>query len=246
MKKIIKCKICKEMKEHYAKGICRKCYSEKYHEDHREEAKQYHINHQKDHNEQSRQYYVKHREKLNEQSRQYYIDHKDDIVAYKKQYYLDNKDVIAEQKKDYNIKNGILSMSENRLCPAYLGIHIAERMLSHLFKNVIRMPHNNSGFDLICSNGHKIDVKSSCRYSNKCGTDHWMFMINHNIIADFFLFIAFDNRENLNPEHLWLIPGNVMSHLTGTRIAESTLEKWSEYEIPVDSAINCCNTLRDK
>lgn len=53
--------------------------------------------------------------------------------------------------------------NENRMCSQYLGIFIGEKVLSKVFKNVERMPINHSGYDFICGNGYKIDVKVSCR-----------------------------------------------------------------------------------
>jgi len=54
-------------------------------------------------------------------------------------------------------------MGENRDCSKFLGVHVAEQVLSQVFNNVEVMPHNNKGFDFICNRGKKIDVKSSCK-----------------------------------------------------------------------------------
>ena len=59
-------------------------------------------------------------------------------------------------------KNGVLSISENKKCSKFLGVHIAESVLCHVFKDVEVMPTDNHGFDFICNRGKKIDVKSSC------------------------------------------------------------------------------------
>jgi hypothetical protein len=105
------------------------------------------------------------------------------------------------------------------------------------------MPINNPGYDFKCVNNHFIDVKSSCKNTSR-KTSQWSFTIDYNTIADFFLCIAFDNRDDLNPQHLWMIPGNVVSHRKAVSVSESTLDKWKEYEKPISEAINCCNTLR--
>ena len=135
-------------------------------------------------------------------------------------------------------------MSKNRSCALFLGCYIAERLLSNIFKNVKRMPNNNQGYDFICSNNYLIDVKSSCTHLLLSGNKSWRFNINYNTVADYFLCIAIDNRNNLNPLHLWLIPGNVLSHLVGTSISETTLNKWIEYEKPIDNVISCCDKMK--
>ena len=92
-------------------------------------------------------------------------------------------------------------MGKNRDCSKFLGIHVAEQVLTKVFDNVEVMPHNNIGFDIICNRRKKIDVKSSCMHKN----GRWMFNIKHNMIADYFLFLAFDNRKYLNPLYIKLM-----------------------------------------
>ena len=53
------------------------------------------------------------------------------------------------------------------------GHLFAERVLSKVFKNVIRQPHYTPGFDFICGRGFKIDVKSACMRTS----GSWMFHI---------------------------------------------------------------------
>jgi len=137
-------------------------------------------------------------------------------------------------------KRGIRSFSENKECSSFLGIHVAERVLSHVFKNVERMPMNNSGFDFVCNKGKKIDVKSSCL--RKDGV--WAFHINHNTTADYFLCLAFDNREDLNPLHAWLLPGAKVNHLVGTGIRQSTIYRWDEYRLDTSKINTCCDTMK--
>ena len=133
--------------------------------------------------------------------------------------------------------------STNPKCSVYLGVYVAERILADVFNNVERMPNGNTGFDFICGKGYKIDVKSACLGEK---SNHWQFQIRQNTIADYFLLLAFDNRNDLNPVHLWLIPGHVLNHQKGTSIAVSTLDRWSEYELTdkLDKVIKCCNTKR--
>ncbi len=103
------------------------------------------------------------------------------------------------------------------------------------------MPPNNHGFDFYCGKVHKVDVKSS---ANGDKNDSWSFGIRKNAIADYFLCIAFDNRDDLNPEHLWLIPGNDVNHLVHLGISKSTISKWSQYEQPLDKVLACCNKMK--
>lgn len=135
-------------------------------------------------------------------------------------------------------------MSENRDCASFLGVHVAERVPSHVFKDVQRMAQGNHGFDFICRYGYKVDVKSSCRHCSEKFADNWVFCINRNYIADYFLLLAFDNREHLVPEHIWMIPGSDINDRTGVGIAESRLGKWAQYEQPLDRVLTCCDVLR--
>lgn len=141
-------------------------------------------------------------------------------------------------------RHGQKSMADDKNGAQYLGVIVAEQVLGRVFFNVSRMPYNNKGFDFICNKGKKIDVKSAC--VRKIGG--WMFTIHKNTIADYFLCIAFDNRTNLTPLHLWLIPGHCISNLTNTSIAESTMNRWAEYELSnkLDEVIECCDLMKDK
>ena len=149
--------------------------------------------------------------------------------------------------REYRHRTGINQpMCENRECASFLGVHVAERVLSHIFKNVNRMPYGNPGFDFRCGRDYLVDSKSSCRYHRPNCVDRWMFRIDKNQIAEYFLFLAFDDRKNLNPEHIWLIPaGDVNDHVT-ISISDSNIDKWKEYEQPIDQIITCCDTIRDE
>lgn len=135
-------------------------------------------------------------------------------------------------------------MSENKECSSYLGVYIAERYLSKIFTNVIRMPINHSGYDFICNKDYKIDVKSACigKTSNR-----WVFCINNNITADYFLCIGFDNRNDMNPLHIWLIPNNTSLPKSGLSITNTSkiLKKYQQYEQneKLDELIICCDDI---
>lgn len=126
--------------------------------------------------------------------------------------------------------------------PVYLG-GIAERVLSKFFDHIERMPYGNRKYDFFCGRGLKIDVKSSCIGKVTKG---WCFTTNRNIIADYFLFLAFDDREHLTPMHVWLIPSRVLSSISGVSIANKpkSLARWEIYERPLDKVVVCCNSMR--
>ena len=136
-------------------------------------------------------------------------------------------------------------MAQAKDSAAYLGVHIAERVLGGFFDHMERMPRNNPGFDFICGMGYKIDVKSSCIQIYK-QYRRWNFHTFQNNMADYFLCIAFDNRESLTPMHVWLIPSKEVCRKSHVQIydTEKNLSFWSKFERPVDRAITCCLKMR--
>ena len=133
--------------------------------------------------------------------------------------------------------------STNTSCATWLGVNVAENVLSNVFNNVIRMPTRNHGYDFICGRGYKIDVKAACLNTRK----QWAYRIDKNITADNFLCIAFDNRDDLTPMYIWLIPGKNVSHLVSTTISPHTIERWCKHELhdKIDDIIKCCNIMKD-
>ena len=132
----------------------------------------------------------------------------------------------------------------NKSCATYLGCDVAEKVLSKVFDDVSRAPPNNPGYDFICNKGKKIDVKSSCIDNSNKLKCRWAFGIRKNKIADFFLCVAFDNRDKLTPLHLWLIPSDKINNLTKLSISNRTLKKWSEYEMDITNTLRCCDTIK--
>ena len=128
-------------------------------------------------------------------------------------------------------RKGMKSADQNPSCAQFLGVHVAENILSKVFKDVVRMPNCNIGYDFVCNNGFRVDLKSSCTQQRDGGSDHWQFSINHNVVADYFLCIAFDNRADLTPLHCWLIPCHVVYDHRKTSVSLSTLSKWHEYRV---------------
>jgi hypothetical protein len=144
----------------------------------------------------------------------------------------------------YNRSKGVKPLSENIQCSKYLGCHVAERVLEHVFKNIQTMPANNPGYDFICNKGKKIDVKASCEYQPIRGKPRVQFIIKKNTIADYFLCLVFDNRNDLNPTHAWLIPGKHVNYLHTLGIAMTNIDKFKEYEIDLTKICKCCDKLK--
>lgn len=171
---------------------------------------------------------------------QYRAEHR----AYEKQYRAERSVEKNAYNAQYRASNGGKSMSDNKDCPLFLGVHVAERVLSRVFKNVIHMPMGNPGYDFICNHGKKIDVKSCTIYTAPKKADHWQFRIHKNTTADYFLCIAFDNRDDLKPLHIWLLPGHLVNDKIGVSIAITTIDKWDEYRIDIDKVVACCDKLK--
>jgi len=175
----------------------------------------------------------------------YYLEHKDEAEEYFK------KSWCSIANKSSLLK--ITSFKKNRNCGMYLGCNVAERILGHVFKEVQRMSIKNKGFDFICNKGYKIDSKASClRKNNTYG-----FHIKYNKIADYFLLIGFDNRNDLNPKHIWLIKSDEVIRRyrklndfeTLTILNNSNdLSKFSKYELAdkLKKTIECCDELKNK
>lgn len=165
---------------------------------------------------------------------------------YSKSYHKMNRDRQNTARRKYYYTHGGKSMSENKQCSLFLGVNVAEQVLSKVFEDVKRMPDRNPGYDFICNKGKKIDVKSACIYKSKYNKNHWSFNIKQNTSADYFLCIAFDNRKDLNPLHLWLIPGSRVNKRAGIGITESTLSRWDEYKLDISKALACCNSMKSE
>jgi len=177
----------------------------------------------------------------------------DDWWAQKKGY-----ENYIEYKKEWRHETGRnQDMSENKDCAQYLGIHISEKYLSKIWDNVIRMPNGNRGYDFICGKGFKVDVKSAClsmvstNYRDYYG---WRYLINKNKVADYFLLLAYDNRKDLNPLHIWLIKGDEIinkKNLNNRDIlmifnSSTSLYKYKVYERidKLDNLKECCENLK--
>lgn len=167
--------------------------------------------------------------------------------------YKNNLDLAKQRHKINNILKGKpADMSENKNCSLWLGYVMGERILSKVFKDVQRMSTNHPGYDFICNKNKKIDVKTSCLHKNT----GWNFDIDNNIVPDYFLCLAFDNRKDMNPLHIWLIKGDeiirgkTLNTLRGLWISKNRgfMYKFDKFELTdkLDKVIDCCDTLKDK
>ena len=172
-----------------------------------------------------RLYQERNRDKINAQQR---LRRKDNPEKYKANWTTSNRN------------RGQLPMNKNKKCSSYLGVYKVERLLKHFFNDVVVMPYGNHGYDFVCNNGKKIDSKSGCILKNGNG---WQFRINYNTTADYFWCVAFDNRKDLNIIHIWMLPGDKFNHLSAASISPSTLDKWAEYEQPLDKIMDCWNEM---
>ena len=136
----------------------------------------------------------------------------------------------SSQLRESRHRRGISHpMEETLTCSQYLGIHIAESIASKIYGKATRAKPNTRGYDLTCSNGYKIDVKSSVLH-NWNGYFVWHFMIHCNKVPSFFLCLAFDDRTSYKICKAWLIPSNIINDKKSIGIAPSS-HKYDEYEI---------------
>lgn len=161
------------------------------------------------------------------------------------------KKCVNKRVNAYNHTHGkTIPMSQNTACSSFLGVHIAEGLLNKFFKNEVkRMAYGNRGYDFICGKGYKVDVKSSCIHKHrntgkKTIYSKWGFSIRKNKVADYFLCIAFDNRESLCVLHAWMIPGKDVNDKNGIAISTKNVNRWKHYEIDSSLINECCITLK--
>lgn len=176
----------------------------------------------------------------------YYKKNRTRVLAHSaEQRRLNGSAINARQKEVLYLKGKCMPMDKNRECPVFLGVYVAETVLSGFFGHVKRMPYANPGYDFICGKGFKIDVKSSCYRVRAQRRNSWKFGIDQNAVADYFLCIGFDDRKSLNPLHVWLIPGNLINKKQSISIvdSESSLLKWKEFERPIDRVVSCCDKM---
>ena len=179
-------------------------------------------------------------------------DCKECTIKRSKEYYQTHHKEKSEKGKEYRRKNldkirqrrGQMPMYENKLCSSYLGVFIAERLCRHLFKDVEVMPYGNTGYDIMCNKGKKIDVKSSCTRFLNDNRSYWIFEVDHNTTADFFICVAFDNRSDLNLLHMWMIPAKEVSNKGRISVQSSYVHKWDKWKRDINDAQICCAEMK--
>jgi len=137
-------------------------------------------------------------------------------------------------------RKGSTPYYENKKCSLYLGVYIAEDILAKTFTDVQRMPPGNPDFDFICNKNFKVNVKSACTGV----TDAWTFTLD-DADCDFYLCVAFDNREDLNPQYLWLIPKKEIENLVQLVIRKSTVHRWNKWIKQLDKVIQECEAFKN-
>ena len=135
---------------------------------------------------------------------------------------------------------GALPMSENKDSPAFLGVYVNERLIRLHFKEIEVFPYGHPGFDFICNKNMKIDGKGACLRDD----GRWLFAINRNTTADYFLCVAYDDRERLNIAHVWLIPGKDVNDHVSISIRPGTIHKWDKYIYDIEGFSACCNAMK--
>ena len=181
-------------------------------------------------------------EKIKASNRLHYINNQDKLREKTRLYRKENPEKAKANDIKAARKRGVLSFDENKDCTAYFGIHINEGLIKLYFDDVEVMPYGHPDYDFVCKNGWKIDGK--CSSLHKDG--RWSFSIKRNATADYFFCVAYDNRTDLNPLYIWLLPGDKFNHLMCAGISPSTLSKWDKYRKPIGKAILCCDSMKGK
>lgn len=131
-------------------------------------------------------------------------------------------------KRQYRWNKGISEPMEfNESCPSYFGVSFGEelfrRFLLTIFEHVKKTGYIDKGIDFICKSPkyefvdkhlqfklerdkeYSMQLKVRRLQSVSMGNDNFHFPINYNHIPDYFILVGFNNREDLNPAHIWLI-----------------------------------------
>lgn len=141
---------------------------------------------------------------------------------------LGYKDEEDRQLEMLHNKGIVGPMSENEDCSYYFGTFIGEelfrRFLSKIFEYVKGFHPANESFDFECENPRRefmdkypqlklardkkyvIQLKLRC-FRHKHGKDWlgWLFThIDYNNIPDYFILCGWDDRESLQPMHIWI------------------------------------------
>jgi hypothetical protein len=109
----------------------------------------------------------------------------------------------AERYKLYRHETGQKRpMEEAEDCSAYFGVCIGEKYVSQTFEGSKPAPYGTPGYDWEW-NGLKVQHKARCL--NTLGVLYWRFTrLDYNKIAQKFVLSGWDNRDALNPKHIWI------------------------------------------
>ena len=153
-----------------------------------------------------------------------------------KRWYDSNKDYVKELTDNRRWENGGTPMDKNIECTMYLGVHIAENLWNVILTDSVLMNPANPGYDILFNDNIKIDIKASVlRIDDEYPC--WSFNIQYNKIPDFFGLTAFDNRDNLNIQYMWLIPGYKINDKYRIRIYPKKINNWKKYLIISDEEL---------
>jgi hypothetical protein len=192
-----------------------------------------------------KEYREEHKEKLSQDRKSYYQDHAEEERANRRTHYQENHEHELKTMEEYRRSKGMKPAKENQDCSLFLGVHITENAVKSILPNAKRMPTSHPKYDYLCSKGYKVDVKSATTYIYKeKNAIRWVFKIDKNTEADYFLCTAYDNREDLNIVKMWMIPGAFVNHLSQLSIAPGSFGKWAEYEIDPSEAQECVEKIK--
>ncbi|MFW6124393.1 MAG: HNH endonuclease, partial [Acidobacteriota bacterium] len=105
MSKIIKCKECGELKEHYAKGLCLICFRKQSYLGRKDYYKQYYQEHKEAIKESRRRYLQKNKERENERNKQWNRNNPDKVKEANKKWNLENPERRREANKKWAKEN---------------------------------------------------------------------------------------------------------------------------------------------
>lgn len=122
-------------------------------------------------------------------------------------------------------KRGILPTKDSPESPLYFGEYIEKKYVSSIFEDVkpFEYPKNKYGrildvhkpYDWICKNGYKIKHVSSCirtdsshKHRNGTPIPYYSFLLRKNPVPDYWIISGWDNRDNLEPQYVWIINGH--------------------------------------
>ena len=160
-----------------------------------------------------------------------------------------------EKIRYWKHKAGICLPKEfNEDCSVHFG-DFTENLMIQTFEDPIKMPYGNPGFDWKCKNGDKIDNKGICLMCRGY-SPYFAFPIRCNNIADVFILSCWDDRNSLNPLHIFAFHKNDIVRgrkfckfelfvITNTPKKLKELEKW-EVTDRLNKLKEICNVLKEE